>query len=345
MIAIYALDSAFQLVTMDVPYINLQWTRRYYEAGQFTAEIPLSVYDDSWAYIGSPSRKELGMVEKRYSTENDTILISGFFIEKKLDWRACYPRYIGDVPRTETAVRNIFSRYKGDLPIKLGEPNNPLLGDRTQSDFTDDQLGEKIYSILESRECSYRIRYDYEGNQLFFEVWQGLDRTQSQAKNARQAFSFELGNILSRDIDFDESDYKNYAVIPVNADDDGNEQQTYYLDWTNGESKREIVINMRSSKPEEGQSMAEFKAAVLQEAVEKLMERQRIESVDIEVSEKGYMVDYDLGDRCDVLLTDVTVEMQTRIVEVYEVFKDEKHSITVGLGNKRISNLRRAVRQ
>lgn len=342
MITIYALGSKFQLLAVEIPYINLQWTRCYYESGYFSAEIPLSVYDKRWEYIGSPDRKELGIVQKAYSTDNDTIQISGFFCEKMLDFKVCYPRYIGDVPKTETAVRRIFETYKDDIPVYLGEPNDPLLGDRTQSDFSDDSLGIKIFSMLESRECSYRVRYDFVNNGLFFEVWQGLDRTQSQSVNPWQTFSWELGNVMSRNIDFDDSDYKNFAIIPVDADDDGKEQDTFYLDWSNGEMKREMVIDMRSSKPEEGQSYDAFKAAVLQEAVEKLMARQKVESVDIDVVNKGYMVDFDLGDKCDVLLTDVDVRMETRIVVIYEVFKKEGHSVTVGLGNKRISNIRRA---
>ena len=51
---VYALDSDFNLVMAGIPYDNLQWSRRYYEAGDFEMQIPLSAYDKSWAYIGSP---------------------------------------------------------------------------------------------------------------------------------------------------------------------------------------------------------------------------------------------------------------------------------------------------
>lgn len=344
---VYALDKDFQLVSIGIPYDNLQWNRRYYEAGDFQMQMPLSQFDPSWAYIGTSGRPELGMVQKRqYSGEGNTqALITGFFCEKMPDDKVCYPRYIGDVSHTETAARNIFEQYKKDLPITLAAANSPLLGNRTQSDFSDDQLGRKIYSILESRECTYSILYDYVANKLMFKVWQGKDRTQSQSVNGWQTFSTEFGNIADKDVDFDESGYKNYAVIPVNADENGKEQQTYYLDWSNGGYRREIVFDMRSSKPEEGQSMADFEASVLQEAAEKLMAYSKIEDVNItQADNSGYMVNYDIGDKCDVLLTDIGVSMEARIVEVYEVFKaNGGHSVTVGLGNKRITNVRRAL--
>lgn len=335
---IYALDKDFQLVTVAIPYSNLQWTRRYYEAGQFSVQIPIELYDDNWAYIGTSERPELGMAQKMLKIDNDYVQVSGFFCEKMLDEKVCYPRYIGDVQKTETAVRNIFTKYKSDLPIVLGQPNNPLLGNRTQSDFSDDELGNKLFSILESRELSYRVRYDYFENKLYLEVWQGLDRTQSQTVNTWQTFSFEFGNIIKDIVDKDDSAYKNYAIIPVNADDNGKEQNTYYLDLSNGEKHREKVFDMRSKKPEENQSMADFKAAVLQEVTEKMLKFARIYDIDVDVvGQLGYMTDYDLGDKCDIILTDVGISLESRIVEVSEVIKDNGHTVTVGLGNKRWS--------
>ena len=341
---IYALDKNFNLVSVAIPYDILQWKRRYYEAGEFSMRIPIGLYNSSWAYIGTTERPELGMAEKILKLDNEYMQVGGYFCEKMLDEKACYPRYVGDVPKTETAVRNIFSKYKDDLPIILGDANNPLLGDRTQSDFVDDELGDKLFRILESRELSYRVRYDYSANQLYFEVWQGLDRTQSQSVNSRQTFSYEFGNILKDAVDNDESAYKNYAIIPVKADSNGKETATYYLDLSNGERHREKVFDMRSKKPEDGQSESDFKAAVLQEVMEKMLPYARIQDIDVDViGEIGYMTDYDLGDKCDIILTDVGISIESRIVEIEETIKAADHTITVGFGNKRIMNIRRAV--
>lgn len=340
---VYALDEGFNLITMAIPYDNLQWNRRYYEAGDFVMQIPLEVYDPAWKYIGTKDRPELGMVNKAQKSDYGLMTVSGFFCERMLDDKTCYPRYIGDAPNTETAVRNIFERFKDDLPISLAPANSPLLGDRTQSDFSDDQLGDKLYRILESRECTYSVVYDFEANRLSLKVWKGKDRTQSQSANPYQTFSWEFGNVTADRTDFDDSAYKNYAIIPVNADDNGNEQQTYYLDWSNGGYKKEIVFDMRISRPEEGQTMADFKNAILQEAAESLLPYAKIENIEVDVVESGYMEDFDIGDKCDVILTDVSVEMEARIVEINEVFKEGGHTVSVGLGNKRITNIRRAV--
>lgn len=344
---VYALDKAFNVVAVGIPYTNLQWHRRYYAAGEFALEVDISTYDASWAYIGTSERPELGMVQKVYQHGEGSVsvLLSGFFCERMLDDKACYPRYVGDASTTEAACRAIFARYKDDIPVALGPANSPMIGDRTRSDFSDDSLGEKLYRILETREASYRVEYDYVGNRLLFGVWKGLDRTQAQSENPFQVFSIEFGNITSRSVNIDDSATKNYAIVPIMAGDDGVETKTLYVDLSGGGYRKETVIPYRSSTPEEGQTQADFEASIVQDVTEQILALQTIVEIDVDVlGDAGYMVDYNLGDVCDVLLTDIGIEMQTRIVEVSEVFKAEGgHSVTVGLGNRRINSVRRVV--
>lgn len=357
---IYALNSNFEVIAVGIPYDNLQWNRKYYESGDFSMRVALSVYDSSWKYIGTKDRPELGMVQQvQLSGSSDLhVQISGFFCEKMLDDKTIFPKYKTDVAKTETAIRDIFSRYKDDLPIGIEAANNPLLGDRTQLDFSDDELGKKLYSILETRQISYRVRYNYTTNRLNFGVWQGKDRTQSQSVNGYQVFSTEFGNIAKTTVDLDDSAYKNYAIVPANANEDDIEQDVFYIDHSNGGYKKEIVFDMRSRRPEKEREPTEdepnpptqaeldkeYRDSVIQEATERLESYSKVEDIDVDmVGDSGYMVDYDLGDKCDVILNNLGIQMQTRIVEVSEVFKKDGHTLTVGLGNKRISNIRRAV--
>lgn len=343
-IEVYALDSGFQLVTVNIPYTNLQWNRKYYEAGDFSMQVPIEAFDPSWAYVGSSERPEFGVVQKVDYTQDQTeyVQVSGFFYEKVLDDKVCYPRYTGDVSSTETAVRNILTKYKADIPIELGQANSPLLGERTQSDFSDDYLGTKLYSILETRELSQRVVYDYVNDRLVWGVWQGLDRSQSQDDNPWAVFSSAFGNVEQADVTQDVSDYKNYCIIPANADDNGKESVVEYVDWSNGGYQRQMVLDRRSSRPEEDQTDADFRAGLQQEGAEALLEHQVVQDVDVDADEDGYMRDYDLGDRCDIIIPTLGIDVEARIVEVSEVFKSGAHTVTLGFGNKRLSNLQRA---
>ena len=341
-IEIYALGADFEILAVCVPYTNLQWNRRYYEAGEFSMQVARDRYDPSWRYIWSPSRPEVGMVQKvAYSGEGlaGTVQVSGFFAEKMLDDRVCFPRYVGDEPTTEEACRAIFSKFAGDLPISLGSANAPLVGDRTRSDFSDDELGSKLYSILETREASCRVRYDFERNELLFEVWQGLDRTQGQSENPWAVFSTAWGNLSGESVSYDESAYRNVCIVPAYEGDDGIETVTVTVDVSaEGERKRQMVLDKRSSKPESDQSLSEFKEALAQEAREKLADKQVEFEVDAKVS-AGYMESYDLGDRVSVEVPSVGMSLDARVVEVDEVFKSTGHEVTPVFGNKKVRRM------
>lgn len=339
---VFALDKDLNLVAIGLPYDNLQWNRRYYTFGTFEMQISKDVYDPSWKYIGSDERDELGMVQKTVP-QDDLVLISGFFCEKMLDMRAIYPKYspTATLPAWKLC-KGMLDSYKAGLSIEWG--GDTSVTDGIYAEAVDDHLGEKMYSILETIEASYKVRLDRDTGKLLFDVWKGKDRTQSQRDNPWQVFSKEFGNVKEDTVSIDESDWYNYAIVPCDADEDGVEREVLYVDLTNGEPRRDIVIDMRSSSVSDDQTMAQWREAVRQEATEQLMEHVKVEDIDIEVlTDTGYMTDYDLGDKCDVVLTDIDRKMESRIIEVLEVFKPEGHEITIGLGNKRISNIRRAV--
>lgn len=348
---IFALDKDLNLVATGLPYDNLQWNRRYYTFGTFEMQISEEVYDPSWKYIGSDERDELGMVQSYIPQSGGLVLLGGFFCEKMLDWRAIYPKYhpiiislgIGEPETTLPAwefCRDMFNEFKSDLPIEWG--GDMSVEDGIYAEAEDDHLGEKMYSILETVEASFKVRFDKKAKGLLFDVWKGKDRTQSQRENAWCVFSKEFGNVASDSIKLDDSDYYNYAIVPCDADEDGIERETLHVDLTNGEPRRDIVIDMRSSSVSNDQTMAQWRESVRQEATEQLLNYAKVEDIDIEPFESGYRTDFDLGDKCDAIVHGK--RMESRIIEVNEVFKaDGGHEITVGLGNKRISNIKRAV--
>lgn len=69
-------------------FIELQWNRKFYDFGNFSLHMPLSVYDRELKYLQFEGRPETGIIQKRYyENQNgiDYITLSGFFIDKLLD--------------------------------------------------------------------------------------------------------------------------------------------------------------------------------------------------------------------------------------------------------------------
>lgn len=342
---VFALDKDYRLIAVAIPYTNLQWNRRYYDFGDFTMEVTLSSYDPNWAFIGTSERPELGMIQKvRKSGDDDIrVTVSGFFCEKMLDDKTVYPRFKGSATHLENLIRRIYEQYKDDLPIELSPANDPAIGDEYQADFSDDNLGTKFYKMCEKSEISLRVTFDYKTEKLHLGLWEGKDRTHSQRSNSYQTFSMEFGNIQTRDVNIDVSNYKNYAIIPCDGDDNNIEQDVLYLDLSNGGYKKEIVIDLRSDKLEEDENYNDFKERVLNKAFDTMLTYQVVEEMDITTAQNaGYLVDYDLGDKCDVILTDLGISAEARIVEVLEVFKAQGHTVTLGFGNKRLTDFERA---
>lgn len=342
---VFALDNKLNLVTTGIPFDNLQWNRKYYEAGDYALQVPRTVYSDDWYYIGRTDRRELGMVEKvtSKSRDDDHVSVSGFFCEKMLDDKVCWPWFTGSYKTSEQAARALFSTYKEDLVIQLGEQNETPIGSAASLNFSDTELGQKLYKMLQLDEASYRVELNYDTGKLYMTVWKGLDRTQSQAVNPTKTFSTDFGNIAGKELNLDDSDYKNYAIVPFNDNGEGRELGYFTIDMSNGSYKRKITYDFRSRRPDPDSPYVDI-AAMKQEVKERLLERQPVRDIDIEIVEDGtYTVDYDLGDKCDIQLEDIGITLAARIVEVNEVIKASGSTITIGLGNKRIDNLRRAV--
>ena len=59
-----ALNANYELIGL-VRSTNLQWTRKYYESGTFSLQIPLEQYDSNVAYIYTKDRPEMGKITQK----------------------------------------------------------------------------------------------------------------------------------------------------------------------------------------------------------------------------------------------------------------------------------------
>ena len=90
-----ALDAGFQPVAY-LPYLNLQWQREYYSPGKFSVQLAAENYDTRMAYLYTPDRPEMGIIQKPELSETVKgrfVQLSGFFLERLLDDKVVYPTY------------------------------------------------------------------------------------------------------------------------------------------------------------------------------------------------------------------------------------------------------------
>lgn len=340
---IAALDGQFNKL-LYLRYINLQWTRRYYTFGEFSVQIPLHFYDGNMAYIYADARPELGIVQKVEITNTSTgdyAQLSGYFYEYRLIDKVIYPLYNG-YGTAEKIAHELFNRYKEDSGISAGSLKG--IGTTTALQESDAELGKKLYSFLQTQELSYKIGFNYETKNFVFEVWQGTDRTQDQTANNFVVFSDSRGNLTDLDLVMDSSNYKNYAIVIGNGEYVDGKQIAVYVDHSLGGYKRKLFVDKKSEHLDTTQTRQEYESALAQAGEEALLKYTEITNIEFSVNPEGfsYPRDFDLGDKCDIVIDSVGLAFTARITEIFEVFKENRHTVTLSIGDKVPTNYEKA---
>lgn len=335
------MDAEFNIIRY-FKYINLQWFRRYYEPGEFSVQLPASEYESEAVYIFTKDRPELGLVQKREYADGydgEVVQISGYFYEYKLNDKITYPRF-NSSGNIEELARRIVTTYKEDIPIlQLGAANEPRLGTTITKETTGDGLASVLFEMLQTQELSLRCVYDYRENTMSFIVWSGKDRTQDQAENSFVTFSEGFRNMQNEEVVIDTSNFKNYAVVIGNGKYEDGKQIEVIVDLRASSdvyAQKLYVDQTGATFDSSKQTRADYNAQLYQAGLEELAKYTDVTSVTFDTIDRGltYMEDYDLGDKCDVILDSVRQSFTVRIIEVQEVFKESKHTVTLVFGEK-----------
>lgn len=339
-----ALDSDFQPVAY-LPYFNLQWTREYYTVGQFSVQIPADAYSQDMVYLYTPDRDETGviqMVELTQSIKGRFVQLSGYFLEILLNDKVVYPTYYatGSIP---ASVVSMLRQYKNDIPLMDIADAPATTAADTAWQETGGSLADVAYTKLQTVQYSLRCRYDYQANKITAEVWQGKDRTQEQTENPFVTFSDGFGNLAEVSASRDISNHRNYAIVC--GEDQAENRKVAYADLSAGGYKKILYVDARSERWDpEKQTEEEYLESLRQTGFDKLLDYTIVVNVDIQAASSGfvYRQDWDLGDRVDVIVQDIDLAMQARIITVREVIKEGNHTVEIELGDKKLTQLKKA---
>lgn len=328
------LDSNFNLVRY-LNCINIQWNRRYYEAGDYEIEMRAADWDNSIKYVFTSTRPELGMVEKietQHTIKGDFVLVSGFFLEGMLNWKITIPKQ-KSTGNISAACKTLVSARMYDTIITV--PDEPNLGTADSFESEGEYLGDATYAALKDQELSQRIRFDYSTKELLYEIWQGLDRTNEQTDRTYATFSQSNGNLDELKLTLDSSGYRNYANA-FYTDLDGVRQRVNVDMRESEDDVRRILYVDTGIVQEEGDSTATVEASVTAEARKQLADYPNMVNIDSSVLQSNlfYLTDYDLGDKCDIRDDRLGLTYQTRIIEVNEVWKNNEHTVSLQFGDK-----------
>lgn len=361
------LDENFNVLGSIGVFKSLIWTRRYYECGMFEMHFSAEYFPliQNGKYLFRNDRKELGVIRERNYNQSDkgqrTAYSKGYFAESLLN------NWIIPLTYNKTGTPEEISRDLVDKniisPSDSGRkfPHIILgyqkgIGKSVAFQSTGDTMGEKMYSIEQTQEMSHRLVYDYQTNDLTFEVWKGLDRTDTQDVNSWAIFSDSYYNVKNVSYDRDDSDFKNYAYVA--GEGEGAARTIVEVDGRKdpSEERREIYVDARdlqskyqdASGKEQTYSDAEYQSLLRQRGLEKLEEYPVVETVNSDIDADAnlvYMKDFDLGDLCTYQNTEMQIECAKRVTEIQEVYEGSKQTLSITFGTGSSSSVKKLIKR
>ncbi|MGO5053650.1 siphovirus ReqiPepy6 Gp37-like family protein [Lachnospiraceae bacterium LCP25S3_G4] len=319
-------------------YLNLQWNRKYYEYGDFQIQILSKDYDPNMKYVYAVDRKEIGILNQpklEESINGDFIVLTGFLYNKILDDKIVYPTFYANGNIT-TEVRRQVSTYKEDIPNLYLKESQKTLGTKILWQDTGTELGKSITDVLKTQELAYRINYSYVDNKFYFEIYQGLNRTQSQTENNFVVFSHGFKNLKNVKVEIDDSNYKNYFV--VGGSGEASDRIIEIVDLSNGGYKKKKFIDAKGeSYDETKQTLAEYKQTLRQKGLEEALKYLKVYNFEFDALQSGsvYLEDYDIGDKCDIVIESMKLSYEARLIEVNEVYENGNKEIKLIFGDKK----------
>lgn len=356
------LDKDFQTMGSVPLFRTLIWSRRYEKLGCFELYTSKDYFHllNIGRYLYRSDADELGVIEEVNFSQDDNGAIESYakgnFAEKLLTDLVIETtvRLTGNV---EDALRYLVHRtaiepFEIDRKIKhlrLGEINGIQCNLEMQT--TGDNLSEKLYEIGNTLEISHRVRYDYLTDDLAFEVWQGKDRRDTQEENSWAVFSNSFYNIRNVVYNRNESSYKNFAYVAGAGE--GANRKIITVDLREpGEDRKEIWVDARDLQEQDDNGNkipdAVYTAQLIQRGKEKLAEYRKVETINSGVDPNANLVykkDFDLGDYCTYINTEIHISTDKRITEAMETYEGGAMELSITFGTDEISTVQQLIKR
>lgn len=356
------LDKDFEIMGDVSLFRTLIWTRRYKSLGMYELHISSDNFPlvNQGKYLYRNDADELGLIEEpNYSIDDNgtrEVYCKGYFAEKLLEDRVLDSTFYlsGSLEEsfrrmvTEYAVSPVLAERI--IPhLKLGRLTG--INQAAVCQCTGSSVSEALYDIGNSYDISHRIRYGFQTNDLLFEVWQGKDRRDSQTENPWAVFSDSFCNIRNTTYNRNSADYKNFAYVAGEGEGAGRVVVTVDL-RQEGEERRELYVDARDLARDDGEGntiqMDKYREQLRQRGREKLTEHRMVETVNGGIDPNANLVyrkDFDLGDLCTYVNSEIGVMVDKRITEITETYEGSSQTIDVVFGDDEAATVKQLIRK
>lgn len=302
-------------------FISCYWAEGYNTVEDFTLELQATKKYKSIikpdCYVGRDDRKTL-MVIKSVQAVDGRIIATGRQAARILDDVA----FIGTIEEGSAIDTSIISAYNNSNKFHNLQFKDTNLGVVYEEQISHKTILELCETMCQSADVGFKVVRN-NGN-LIAEFYQP-----SLQQNIKLSENF--GNVKINDIVLSTENYKNYAIVLGNGEDE--ERIRVDVDMSNGQQHKEIIVDARDLQQEKDETFSKYQKRLRARGVEKLLEQQKTWECAVLPLSKEFGSKYDLGDMVDIVLNGYGIELQARISRFTQKQQRNQLETIVEIGN------------
>lgn len=320
-----------EIVKYISSYASFIWTKRYYSAGEFELYLPLnSEFVDVLRknyYVTREDDDMIGIIEKiEFATDDvkgNYLTVYGRSAESILSRRIIWNQ-TNLKGKVEECIRKLITENIINPSITDRKIPNFILGElkgfteTLDMQVTGKNLLEVIEEICKTYDYGFKISFN-DNKQFVFDLYKGVDRSYNQTDIPFVVFSPEFDNIIDTLYVYNNSAYKNVALVAGEGEGTARKHQT--VGKGSGLGRYEMFVDARDVSSNNGEiTDSEYNALLIARGKDSLAENVITEAFSGEVETTltyVYGRNYFLGDIVSVK-TQYGLESAPRIIEIIE---------------------------
>ncbi len=338
------IDKDFILLSEIDDYESLIWARKWHRPGEFELHININkqnthtLQKENIVLFGDKAGviRHREIVIDESGKGGETLLIKGSSLSSLVGRRITLPPIGNAYDAVNGNAETVLKHYvdvncvnpadaNRKIPNLIIAPNsNRGINLKYQSRLK--QLNEELEKISMISGLGWDISIDIENKKFVFDVMEGNDLTTNQTENNPVIFSIDFDNIKGQTYIDSDLNYRNQAY--VGGQGEGVDRSIVEIgNNLQGLDRHEVFIDARDIEneldlPTRGQ--------------QKLLEMARLQSFESEILNKGtfeYEKDWNLGDIVTVVNPKWGITMETRVIEVREIYEPSGFKLEAAFGN------------
>lgn len=328
---IFVYDKNLNLLGIIDEFISLQWTRKYFEAGEF--ELVVTPDENNIALL---TNKDNILIRNNYT---ESAIIETYDIEDNSDEveLTVSGRFLSSIFDRRILQKTINFSGESINGMKTLINNATVICDNFEMETTQSvskniafqctykNLYEYLVKLSKYSLVGFRLVPNIENKVYIFETYEGKDRSSLQNDTERFAFSDDQANIDKASMIYSSKTEYNYALVGGPGEGSDRVLKTVKKGNATGFDLREIFVDSKNQQDNtdiENQLISDGESALTDETF----------TFEATVNSDYYKDKWDLGDIVDLKKEDWGIVVQQRIIEVKEVIEEGKRTITPTFG-------------